>query len=92
VADKFKYSNLTANGTTVCRTGGGILHSVTLNDAGASANVLTLYDNTAGSGTTIATIDTTEAKACFIFDAGFDTGLTAVLATGTAANVTITYS
>lgn len=85
------FRRLNANGTTTLETGGGKLHSVSICVAGASSNTLTLYDNTAASGTVIANINTTAALGTFIFDAGFGTGLTAILATGTAADVTITW-
>lgn len=87
----YSFSHIAANtaGTTV-KSGAGTLHSVTINTAGASSNVLTLYDNTAASGTVIAIIDTTTVRT-LVFDAAFATGLEAVLATGTAADVTILY-
>jgi hypothetical protein len=84
------YINLAANATTVIQSGAGRLHSITINTVGASSNTCTVYDNTAGSGTIIATIDTTIAAApTRIFDVEFKTGLTVVLATGTAANITV---
>jgi hypothetical protein len=84
------YANLNANGTTTLKSGKGFLSKVTINTKGASANTLTLYDNTTGSGTKIATIDTT-AGGTLPYDIEFSTGLTAVLATGTAADVTISF-
>lgn len=86
------YSNITTNTTTVVKSGAGILHGITINNAGASANVLTIYDNTAGSGTVIGTIDTVELNGRYLpFDVRFGTGLTIVTATGTAADVTVAY-
>lgn len=87
----FAYTNIAANGTTTAKSGAGVLHSVTINTKGAASNVLTLYDNTAGSGTKIATIDTTVAFGTILLDVVFSTGLTAVLGTGTAADVTLAY-
>jgi hypothetical protein len=84
------FQNIAANGTTTLKSGKGWLRGVTINKAGASANTLTLYDNTAGSGTKIATIDTTVGIE-FNYDLQFNTGLTVVLATGTAADVTVTW-
>ena len=56
------------------------------------ANTATVYDNTAGSGTKIATIDTTLGRAvALILDVAFATGLTVVTATGTAADLTVAY-
>ena len=86
------YRNLNANGTTTVKSGRGVLHSITVNKKGASANIATVYDNTAGSGTVIAVIDTVNMNAqTLLYDLAFNTGLTVVLATGTAADITITY-
>lgn len=89
----FAYSNLKANATTTVKSGSGLLHGITINDAGAASNTCTVYDNTAGSGTTIATIDTVELNGrTLIYDVRFATGLTIVLATGTAADITVAYA
>jgi hypothetical protein len=85
------YQNLNANGTTVIKSAPGWLHSLTINTKGASGNTATIYDNTAASGTKIATIDTTAQIQSLLFDAAFTTGLTIVLATGTAADLTVSY-
>lgn len=86
------YANLAANATTVIQAGAGRLHSVLINTIGATGNVCTIYDNTAGSGTKIATIDTTIAAAPpRIYDVEFKTGLTVVIGTGTAADITVTW-
>lgn len=90
-AQGYHFSNLAANATTTLKTGAGILHTIVINDAGASANVITVYDNTAGSGTVIATIDGVATAGTLVFDAQFNTGLTIVIGTGTAANITVTY-
>lgn len=89
----FTYRNLAANGTTLIRTGPGILHSITINDAGASSNVCTVYDGLSASGTVIATIDTAAATTpvTLLYDVQFNTGLTIVIATGTAANITVAW-
>lgn len=83
--------NITATGTsTAIRTGKGVLHTVNINTTAASS-VLTLYDSLAGSGTTIATIACAGGQQSLIFDATFDTGLTAVMSGGNA-NVTLTWA
>ena len=88
----FAFLNLAANATTTVKTGGGLLHSITLNNAGAGGNTCAVYDNTAGSGTLIATIDTVELNGrTLLYDVHFVTGLTIVIATGTAADITVTY-
>lgn len=88
----YTYTNLAANATTVIRTGKGVLHSITINKKGASANVCTVYDNTAGSGTKIATIDTTVDYGTLLYDVQFDTGLAVVIGTGTAADITVSWT
>lgn len=85
------YSNITSNTTTLVKSGAGVLRSIIINTAGSSSNVATLYDNTAGSGTKIATIDTT-ARGVLTYDIAFSTGLTIVTATGSAADITVSYS
>jgi len=90
-ADVGKFLNISANGTTVIKRGPGRLQGVNIGVAGAAGNLLTLFDNTAGSGTPIATINTTAINAFDYRDVNFNNGLTAVLATGTAANVTILF-
>lgn len=93
MADPGNYKHLSANGTTTICTGSGKLCGVTVNTKGASANTCTLYDNTAGSGTVIAVIDTTSpASANLEYNTLFGVGLTAVLATGTSADLTITFA
>ncbi len=88
----YSFLNVSANtaGTTV-KSGAGTLHSITINTKGASSNVMTVYDNTAASGTKIGTFDTTAATGTFIFDTAFSTGLECVLATGTSADVTFCF-
>ena len=89
----FAHSNLAANATTVVKSGSGILHSITINNAGASSNTCTVYDNTAASGTVIATIDTVELNGrTLLYDVRFATGLTIVIGTGTAADITVAYA
>lgn len=86
---KWKYSHITTATTTVIKTGSGVLHTITVGTGGASS-VATVYDNTAGSGTVIAVLSTA-AQASLTLDVGFSTGLTVVTATGTPADITISY-
>lgn len=79
----------TATTTVVSRN--GTLHGITINTKGATGNTLTVYDNTAGSGTVIAIIDTTGATANLIYDVQFVNGLTVVSASGTGADLTIAW-
>lgn len=80
------YKYLGANATTVCKYGAGRLVRVVNVD---NAGTVTLYDNTAGSGTQIAVIDTAKALGTLEFGLPFSTGLTAVVATG--AKVVLVY-
>lgn len=86
----FSFSNLLANATTTIKSGAGVLHSVVINTKGIG-NTLTIYDNTAGSGTKVGTVDTTLSTTSFLYDVAFTTGLTVVIAGGTAADLTFTY-
>jgi hypothetical protein len=87
-----KYQNLSANGTTTIKSGEGVLHAIAINTKGATGNTATIYDNTSGSGTKIATIDTTSQIQTLLYDINFTTGLTVVLASGTAADITVSYA
>lgn len=82
------YLNMTASATTVIKSGAGVLFAVIVNNPGTTIT-LTLYDNTAASGTKLATIALT-ASANLQYGLNFGTGLTAVLS-GTA-DVTIVYA
>ena len=88
---KYDYKNLEANATTLIRTGAGVLHAITINTKGASANVITVYDGISASGTLIATIDSTVDPGTFFYDVSFNTGLTIVIGTGTAAKITVAW-
>jgi hypothetical protein len=80
----WNYKSLTASGTTVVKTGAGQLHAIF---CGTATGNLTLYDNTAASGTKI--VDTYALVAgVTILDVSFGTGLTAVLSGAGVASVT----
>jgi hypothetical protein len=87
----FNYTHLNANGTTTVKSGPGMLHTLTINVKGASSNTITLYDNTSGSGTVIAVIDPTQNLVTLDFDIFFQNALTAVIATGTAPDITLSW-
>lgn len=84
-------SHITTLATTVVKSGKGALHAICINTKGATADTATVYDNTAGSGTVLAVIDTTSAVGCLMYDIGFNTGLTIVTAAGTAPDMTVSY-
>jgi len=81
------YNYIATATTTVIKTGAGVLHSITVN--GGTAGTIIVYDNTAGSGTIIASFDSTNALATYLFDIAFATGLTIV--TGAATKLTVSY-
>lgn len=88
----YNVSYITTNTTTVVLTGAGVLHSFCVTDVGASSNVATVFDNTAGSGTVIALFDMDNFTAgCAVLDARITTGITVVTATGTAGEITLTF-
>ncbi|HAM55177.1 MAG TPA: hypothetical protein DCQ64_07130 [Candidatus Rokubacteria bacterium] len=88
------FAHLNANGTTVLTgAGSGRLGLVTINTKGASSNTLSLYAAaSAVAADLIAVIDTTVGVGTLAYDLLCPKGITAVLATGTAADVTITWS
>ena len=82
------YLNITSAATTVVKSGRGVLVAVILNETNAGA--ITIYDNTAGSGTKIATIAAgADPGTSFPYLAQFTTGLTIV--TAGADDITVTF-
>ena len=89
---QYAHINALASATNI-KSAPGSLFGVTINTKGASSNVLTLYDTSGTSTTTvIAVIDTTQNVGTLKFQLDFASGLAYALATGTAADVTISYS
>ena len=91
VGYSFLNITLAAPTTTVVKTGAGILHTVTFNKPVATA-VVTIYDNTAASGTVIGTITVPASPipVTLTYNAAFGTGLTITTATA-AQDITVTY-
>ena len=85
------FSNITTTGTTTIKSGAGIFRRLVINTKGVSSNTFTIYDNTAGSGTVIATVDTVNSIGSLEYGLAFSTGLTIVSASGTSANATVIY-
>jgi hypothetical protein len=77
----------TAQTATVVKSGAGVLRAIIV--TGGTAGTITVWDNTAGSGTLIATFASTNAFGTYTFDAAFGTGLT--ITTGAAVNCTVVY-
>lgn len=85
------YSHIATATTTTVKSGAGTLRSITVNSLGTVASTTTVYDNTAGSGTVIAVINTLALSGTFDYNIQFATGLT-IVTTGTAApDLTISY-
>jgi hypothetical protein len=84
----YSYNNISSDTTTVVKSGAGFLHSIVINTLAATGTA-TVYDNTAGSGTKIATI-ATAAMGTLLYDIAFGTGLTIVTATA-APDLTVCY-
>jgi len=84
----YGYKNIATATTTVVKSGVGILHSIVVNTTAAGA--ITVYDNTAGSGTKIATLKASVVEGSYIFDVAFATGLTII--TAAASDITVTYT
>ena len=88
-----KYTNLTANGSTILKKGPGRLHAVTINIAGSSSNRATVFDNVAPQGKRIATISTTTTPGqVFLYDVAFEVGLTIAVMYGVAGDITVSWA
>ena len=70
---------------TVISAGPCVLHSITFNTTAATA--VTVYDNTAASGTKIATFPSSAVVGDYEFGCKFSTGLTIV--TAAASDITV---
>lgn len=84
------YYNLTGNAAThVLKLGPGILHKIMFNNT--SGTDLTIYDNTAGTGTTIGKITTASAALGeWDYSCPFNNGLS-IVTTGNSLDATIIY-
>lgn len=87
----YLYKNITTDTTTVVKSGVGILHTLTFN-APTATTVVTLYDNTAASGTKIGTITVPASPmpVTLTYDVAFSIGLTVVTGTATS-DITVSY-
>lgn len=87
----WSFTNISTSTTTTVKSGAGTFHLCSINTLGTVASTCTFYDNTAGSGTIIAIINSLTLSGSFTYDIAFATGLT-VVTTGTAApNITVAY-
>ena len=88
------FDNIVGASTTQVKTGPGTLHSIIINNAVLSGTV-TIYDNTASSGTKIATItlpvlSLTASQIQLNYNCSFSTGLR-VVTTGANLDITVIY-
>ena len=81
------YKYIAGATTTILKYGAGELHTIVNNDNSGS---MIIYDNTAGSGTIIASVDLAKVLGTLTFDAPFNTGLT-IVTTGAGAKITVMY-
>lgn len=89
----YSFQGITTATTTTVKSGSGTLRSLIINTLAASATI-TIYDNTAGSGTKIATITNpatllAEGPISVTYEALFSTGLT--LVTTGVQDITVIY-
>ena len=80
------YSNSTAT-TTTLKSGRGNLKAITITETAAAT--ITVYDNTAGSGTVLAVFKASVVEGTYEFNCRFLVGLTIV--TAGASKLTVTY-
>lgn len=84
------YVNITTSTTTTVKSGSGVLQDIIVGDPGTTWQAV-LYDNTAGSGTIIATIKFGTSGVNLPKNVAFSTGLTIVTSGTTAGNITPVY-
>lgn len=101
-AGAYLFRNLTGNATTTVKSGAGVLHTLTINN-NSTGGTVTVYDNTAGSGTVIMTLQVgspsggllstsgTPGPVSLRLDIAFATGLTVVTAGSASNNITCAY-
>jgi hypothetical protein len=90
----FQYAHVNALGSgDAVLNRPGMLHSVSINSKGATANIITIYDSlTHGAGNVVAVIDTTSQIQTLIFDVWLQVGLSYTMSAGTAGDVTIAFT
>lgn len=84
------FFRISTSGTFVVKNTPGRFHKVLITDKGVGSATVTIYNNTAGSGTVIALIDTNDVQGNMEFQAEFDIGLTVVVS-GSNVGLTVIY-
>jgi hypothetical protein len=87
VNQKYNFTNISTNTTTVVKRGPGTLHTLVLNTTAAGA--ITIYDNIAASGTKIATLPSSAVVGTYFYDVEFSIGCTIVTAAASDLTVSI---
>lgn len=97
-----KYNNITGNSTTTVKSGNGVLRGISINNNNTGGSIV-VYDNTAASGTKMATIEIAtpsggllsstgqQSPVYMTFTAEFSTGLTVVTSGSSNNNITVFY-
>lgn len=88
IQENYSSAYISTQTTTTVKTGSGFLHTITLGETAAGA--ITVYDNTAASGTILAVLKASIAEQTFQLDLPFKTGLTIV--TAAASKLTVSYT
>ncbi len=81
----YSYTAISTATTTTVKSGKGVLKAIIV--TGGTAGTIDIYDNTAGSGTVICSIGSTNTIADYQINASFSTGLTVVTAAATKLTV-----
>lgn len=81
------YLRISSATTTTVKSGRGYLHGIILGATAAGA--ITIYDNTAGSGTIIGVLKASIGEQTFMYNCQFGVGLTIV--TAGASDLTVIY-
>lgn len=87
----WSFINISTASTTTIKSGAGTFHLACVNSLGTVSSTATFYNNTAGSGTVIAIINTLALSGSFTYDIAFTTGLTLVLTGTVSPNVTVAW-
>ncbi len=91
IEPKNKFTHIHGAATTTVKSGAGKLDSLIIN--AQTGQIITIYDNTAASGTVIAIVvggTKSDLTTCTPYNIEFSTGLTVVTTTGTS-DITVTY-
>lgn len=86
--NNFSYTNISTATTTTINTSAGFLHSITVNTTAAGA--ITVYDNSAASGTKVATLKASVGEQTFIYDVCMtNTSKAITIVTAAASDITV---